>query len=456
MMADLKVQKGFNGTGNYMQNLAAEYAILAAMMHSVSAVNDAGQVLNTSDFSTFTTQYLYQAVVNLTNRRIPVDVLNIEDELRRYGVTMQISRANIEEVYYYKDGSAEIKNKIAIVRQCSILRELNSIASDIVQQTLQETANPEEILVNAEKKLASINCMKDNDGLKVGDTIDSVMLHIEDVVMNAKPSGLLCGWQDLDKQTNGFPVANMTILAGRPGMGKSALAANIATNIALFGKTVAYFSLEMTRQMLIERMIQAETGVSLRVLQSKQVSMGAKQEKLDYIRQRLGKLKQAEFYIYDSGGMTTVQFQSACRRMAATKKVDFIVVDYLQLLRVPGMETSENENIITSKISAVITDLAKELNVPILALSQLNRGVEARQIKKPVMSDLRNSGTLEQDAALIMMLYRDDYYKDADKERDFITEVNICKNRFGDTGVVELKWNPAITRFDSIGVDFPV
>ena len=464
------------------QNISAEQNVLCAMLIDNKAVGTVSGILKPDDFYRQAHRIIYQAMLNLYGRSEPVDLVTVIEELRKMNKLQEVGDVSyITLLGEVAPTAANVKFHAQIVADKAMQRQL--IESGTVIASLGYECPDGEIrnaVDSAQKQLLELTGRRrGRDFVPIQEIVESTVDRMGSMVESDEPvTGLRTGFTDLDEVTAGLQPSDFIILAARPSMGKTALALNIAQNVALRGagkdeapKRVAFFSLEMSRDQLVQRMICTEADLETGELrprreEDKQHALAAedstaeeskaaaeetqkqKQQVLDRIWMASDKLAGSSIYIDDTPGLTIQEMRGKARRLKAKDGLDLIVIDYLQLMQAPDRRTnSENRQHEVSEISRGLKALARELNVPVLALSQLSRSVETRQVKKPMLSDLRESGSLEQDADIVMFLYREDYYKNAGASPVHLTELIIAKHRNGPTGKVNLFFKNDCTKF---------
>lgn len=430
------------------QDIDAEQAILGSMLTDQDAVADAIEVLKPEDFYREDNKYIFEAMTNLYNRGEPIDIITVKAEL----TSMQKFEAvgGIEYLAVLPDKVPLVANAdkyIKIVEEKSILRNLIKTANEIETLGYAQNEEIDNVMDQAEKKIFNIMQGKNQKGYTpIKDVLIETFAELEKLYNQKEPiTGVPTGFSDLDYKTAGLHDSDLILVAARPAMGKSAFALNIATYAAVNAKKpVAIFNLEMSKSQLVNRMLCSEAMVD-----SNKVRTGKIDEE-DWIKlaTALGPLSEAPIYIDDTPGISIAEIRAKCRKLKLEKNIGLIVIDYLQLIQGSGKKNASREQEI-SEISRSLKVLAKELDVPIIALSQLSRAAEARQDHRPMLSDLRESGAIEQDADIVMFLYRDDYYN-PDSEKKNIAEVILAKHRAGSTGTVELLWMGSYTKFANL------
>ena len=426
----------------------AEQAILGSMLTDQDAVIDAMEVLKPEDFYREDNKYIYQSIINLYNRGEPIDIITVKAEL----TSMQKFEAvgGIEYLATLPDKVPLVANAdkyIKIVEEKSILRQLIKAANEIQSVGYAQNEEIDNIVDQSEKMIFNIMQGKNQKGYtQIKDVLVETFAELEKLYNQKETiTGVPTGFADLDYKTAGLHNSDLILIAARPAMGKSAFVLNIATYAAInTKKPVVIFNLEMSKEQLVNRMLCSEAMVD-----SNKIRTGKIDEE-DWIKlaTALGPLSEAPIYIDDTPGISVAEIRAKCRKLKLEKNIGLVVIDYLQLIQGSGKRNASREQEI-SEISRSLKILAKELDVPVIALSQLSRAAEARQDHRPMLSDLRESGAIEQDADIVMFLYRDDYYN-PDSEKKNIAEIILAKHRAGSTGTVELLWMGNYTKFANL------
>lgn len=429
-------------------DVEAEQAVLGSMLTDQDAAIDAIEVLRPEDFYRDDNKYIYEAMLNLYNRGEPIDIITVKGELT--AIQKFEAVGGIEYLATLPDKVPLVANSgkyIRIVEEKALLRKLIKASDEIQTLGYEQSEEVDDIIESAEKKIFDIMQGKSQKGYS---TLKEVLVEsfaeIEKLYNQKEPiTGIPTGFTDLDNRTAGLHNSDLILVAARPAMGKSAFALNIAINAAINANVpVAIFNLEMSKSQLVNRMLCSESMVD-----SNKIRTG-KMDEEDWVKlaTALGPLSEAPVYIDDTPGISISEIRAKCRKMKLEKKIGLIVIDYLQLIQGSGKRNSSREQEI-SEISRSLKILAKELDVPVIALSQLSRAAEQRQDHRPMLSDLRESGAIEQDADIVMFLYRDDYYN-PDSEKKNIAEVILAKHRAGSTGTVDLLWMGNYTKFANL------
>ena len=435
------------------QSIEAEQSVLGAMLIDKEAIAKVTEVLNADDFYREAHRVIFTAMLELYNKNEAVDLITVTDILRRDnkledigGIAYITSLANIVLT------AANVKYHADIVAEKSVLRQLVKVSTEIAAMGYEANDEVGVLLDTAESRILEIsNRKKKADFTPISAVLMDSVQSIEKLLNNKGGlTGIPTGFNDLDKLTSGLHPSDFIILAARPSMGKTALALNIVQNVALRAhkrvggdpRSVAFFSLEMSKEQLVNRMLCAEASID-----SQRLRIGEMSDKdWDALWAACDTMSKAKIYIDDTAGITVMDMRSRARRLKAEHGLDLIVVDYLQLMQGSGKRnTSGDRQQEVSEISRSLKALARELDVPVLALSQLSRGVEARQVKRPMLSDLCESGSLEQDADIVAFLYREDYYNPETENKH--TELIIAKHRNGPVDTVNLFFHKQFTKF---------
>lgn len=435
---------------------SAERAVLGCIFIDNSKLNLVSQILTDRDFYYPKHALLYRAMLSLSASREPIDYTTLEEYLKKEKSFDEIGGMDFllsitEEPYLLSN----LDSYVNIVKKNSTLRDLILFGEDIRRKSQDASEDPDAILEAAESRLVEITKEKKESGLVViRESIEDTLKRISDLSVNrGKLTGIPTGFRDLDKQLSGLQRSDLVLLAARPSMGKTALGVNMAYHAARYEDEkgdhpykVAIFSLEMSKLQLGQRLLSAASGIDLQKIIS-----GDLFESDDWalLLKGVEKLKSLQLYIDDTSSLSIQDLRSKCRRMKIEKGLDLIVIDYLQLMTVDDSRRSDNRQQEITTISRGLKGLAKELNCPVLALSQLSRKAESREGARPLMSDMRESGAIEQDADVVMLLYREDYYN-SETDKPNITEVNIAKHRNGPTGTVNLYFKKEQTMFVDI------
>ena len=419
------------------------------MLTDKDAVISAIEVLKPEDFYREDNKTIYTAILSLYNRAEPVDIITLKAELTSMGKFDSVGGLEyLAELPEKVPTTANVDKYIKIVEEKSILRNLIKTANEIITLGYDPTEEVEDIMDNAEKKIFDIMQSKNQKGYTpIKDILVETFAQIEQLYNQKQHiTGVPTGFADLDYKTAGLHGSDLVLVAARPAMGKSAFALNIATNAAVRAKVpVAIFSLEMSKEQMVNRILCGEAMVD-----SNKVRTG-KLDEQDWgkLASALGPLSEAEIYIDDTPGINVMEIRAKCRKLKLEKGLGLVVIDYLQLITGSSNRRGGSREQEIAEISRSLKILAKEIDVPVIALSQLSRAPEQRPDHRPMLSDLRESGSIEQDADMVIFLYRDDYYNE-DSEKKNIAEVIMAKHRAGSTGTVELLWLGNYTKFVNI------
>jgi len=426
-------------------DIEAEQAVLGSMLTDKDAVIAAMEALKPDSFYREDDKAIYEAMQNLYSRAEPIDLITLKNELETMSKLEQVGGleylANLPEK---APTSANVHKYISIVEEKSMLRNLIKTANELVDLGYSQTEDVENIMDHAEKKIFDIMQNKNQKGYTpIKDVLVESFTKLEELYNRKQQiTGVPTGFTDLDYRTAGLHGSELIILAARPAMGKTAFVLNIAANAAIRGNAgVAIFNLEMSKDQLVNRMLCSEAMVDSNKMRT------GKLEEDDWAKlaQAIGPLSEADIYIDDTPGITVMEIRTKCRKLKLEKNIGLVIIDYLQLITGNSKRGGSREQEI-SEISRSLKILAKELNVPIIVLSQLSRAVEQRPDHRPMLADLRESGAIEQDADIVMFLYRDDVYNKESEKKD-IAEVIIAKQRGGSTGTVDLLWMGSYTKF---------
>lgn len=426
----------------------AEQAVLGSMLTDNEAVMAAVEVLKEDAFYREDNKIIYQAILNLYSKSEPIDIITLKDELESMGKFEQVG--GFEYLASLPDKvptTANVQKYIKIVEEKSVLRNLIKTANEIIELGYNPTEDVEDIMDGAEKKIFDIMQSKNTKSYTpIKDVLVESFTNLEKLYNQKQHvTGVPTQFYDLDDKTAGLHGSELILVAARPAMGKTAFALNIATNAALRANVpVAIFSLEMSKDQLVNRMLCSEAMVDSNKVRTGKLD----EEDWTKLAEAIGPLSEAGVYIDDTPGISVMEIRTKCRKLKMEKNIGLVVIDYLQLISGSNKRSGSREQEI-SEISRSLKVLAKELNVPVIALSQLSRAVEQRDDHRPMLSDLRESGAIEQDADIVMFLYRDDYYNKESAEKD-IAEVIIAKQRGGSTGTVKLYWMGNYTKFVNI------
>lgn len=428
-------------------SLEAEGCVIGSMIMDREAIVVASEIIYGDDF--YNKQYgiLFDTMVELNNKGFPVDLVTLQDKLKEKDVPPEVSSLEfIRDLITAVPTSANIKYYANIVAEKSTLRKMIRLNEEIANSCYTGKEELEVIMEEAEKRIFQLTQRRNTeDFTPIRQVVMNAMDRIESASRNSgSVTGIPTGFLDLDYRTAGLQPSDLILIAARPSMGKTAFVLNIAQHIAFRqNKTVAIFSLEMSKEQLVNRMFSLESNVDAQVLRTGQLN----DEEWAKLIESAGVIGKSNLFIDDTPGISIADLRTKCRKLKMEHNLSIIMIDYLQLMSGSGRSESRQQEI--SDISRSLKGLARELSVPVIALSQLSRAVEQRPDHRPMMSDLRESGAIEQDADVVMFIYRDDYYNH-DTEKKGISEIIIAKQRNGPIGTVELAWLPKYTKFANL------
>ena len=428
----------------------AERSVLGSMLIDANALEIVLEQLHAQDFYVPAHETLFCAMRDVRNGGNAVDLVTVSNELERHGMLERAGGLTyLSDLMAFVPSAANVQNYIVIVEGKSVQRQLIRAGSEIVKDGQDDEKDLEQTLNDAERRIYDISMRKTEDSLiPVEQIVPGAFNQIGELMSRkGKITGVASGFTELDRQTNGFQKSDLVIIAGRPAMGKTAFALNIAQYAALHdARTVVVFSLEMSAEQLVTRMLCTEASV-----ESQRIKEGLiGNADLGRLMEVMEPMSKARLFIDDTGGITVPEIRSKCRRLKARSGLDMIVIDYMQLMQSAGSRKSDNRMAEISDMTRQLKLLARELDVPILLLSQLNRGPEQRADHTPMISDLRESGSIEQDADMVILLYRPAVY---DETEDNTSQIIIAKHRHGPTGTVLLAWQGEFTRFRNLAKD---
>lgn len=425
-------------------SLEAEQSVLGAMLLDKDAINTAMETVRPDDFYKEANQEIYQAMLVLNNRNEPIDIITLSEELKKRNTLEAVGGITyLANLSGSIATTANTKYYCQIVEDKSTLRKLIKSSNEIMGLSYDNSEEVNAIIEKAERNIFDITQGAHKKGLlPISEVLLTSFAQIEERAANKGGlTGLTTGFNDLDHKLSGLQKSDLVLLAARPSMGKTAFGVNIATNASLKGGgKIALFSLEMSKEQLVQRIISSTAHVDLQKI----ISGNLADDEWIQVVNAMGPLSRMEIYIDDTAGISMMEMKAKCRRLKVEKGLDLIVVDYLQLMQIDGRVESRQQEI--SAISRGLKGLAKEMECPVLALSQLSRAPELRSDHRPILSDLRESGAIEQDADVVLFLYRDEYY-DKESEKKNIGEVIIAKHRNGPTGSIDLVFKQEYTKF---------
>ncbi len=426
----------------------AEQAVLGSMLVDKDATIAAMEILKPEDFYREDNKEIYAAMLELYGLGQQIDMITLSDQLKLRGTLEKVGDTSyIATLIDNVPTTSNIESYVKIVEQKSVLRQLIKVANDILKMGYSQTEEVDTIIEQTEKKVFDVLQNRNTRGYSsIKEVLITAFDMLEQMYQNKnKVSGVESGFIDLDQKISGLNPGALLIVAARPAMGKSAFVLNIANYVAMHAKTpVMVFSLEMSKEEMINRILASEAEVD-----SMKIKNGNDLTSEDWLKlgQASGRLSNIPLYIDDTPGLTSTELRAKCRKAKLEKDIGLVIIDYLQLMESNVKSSSRQQEI--SEISRSLKILAKELSVPVIALSQLSRATESRTDHKPMLSDLRESGAIEQDADIVMFIHREDYYN-PETEKKNIAEIIVAKNRSGSTGSVELAWLGQYTKFANL------
>ena len=418
------------------QSLEAEQAVLGSILIDSRCLPDVIGIVKAEDFYLQQNREIYEAVYTMFNFSQTIDPVTVLEKMKELGLYKDNTRDYILQLMDITPTAANAVRYAAIVRDKAMLRGLAHASTDISEMVYEQVGTPQEMLETAEKKIYALRKGERGESLEhIGTILHKVFDHLNELSQSDSAiPGLSTGLRDLDGKINGLNKSDLLLVAARPAMGKSAFALNIGVNVARkYKKTVAIFNLEMSREQMAMRLLACESFVELQKLATGKLS----EEEWTKIGMAASSLSQMDIRIDDNPTVTVADINAKCRRL---DDLGLVIIDYLQLMQGSGYgKGGDNRVTVVGEISRSLKIMAKELNVPVICLSQLSRAVESRNDKRPILSDLRESGAIEQDADSVMFLYRDEYYNENSEEKG-VAECIVAKNRHGETGTVKLQW----------------
>ncbi len=429
-------------------SIEAEEAVLGSLLIDPDAIFDVATFLKPESFYSVKNKWVYEAILSLNDRREPLDLVTLTEELRRREHLEEVGgEAYIISLLHAVPTAINAESYGRLVEATAVRRQMIKAASDIANLAYNEAEDINVVIDRAEQALFSISEERTARDLVPIRTIASQYLeHIQELHARGDDVvGVPTGFTDLDRLLGGLNKSDLIIIAARPGMGKTSLQNAIALTAARrYNKRVAIFNLEMSGEQLVQRMIAAETRIDSQRLRRGDLHA----DEWPIFMEAIGRLSETRIFIDDTPSITPNQLRTKCRRLYAEHGLDLVMIDYLQLMQA---ERSTNNRVMEiSEISRALKGLARELDVPVVAAAQLSRAVEQRQDKRPQLSDLRDSGSIEQDADIVMFIYRDEYYNPDTTERPNIAEVAIAKHRNGPTGTIDLYWHGQLATFRNL------
>ena len=419
------------------QSLEAEQAVLGSILIDSRCVADVVGIVTPDDFYLKQNREIFETIYTMFNFSQTIDPVTVLDKMKELGLHQDNSRDYILQLMEITPTAANVVRYANIVREKAMLRGLAQASSDIAEMVHEEVGTASEMLESAEKKIYALRKGERGDSLEhVGTILHKVFDRLNELSQSDSAiPGMSTGLHDLDTKINGLNNSDLLLVAARPAMGKSAFALNIGLNVAKkYNKTVAIFNLEMSREQLVMRLLANESFVDGKKLATGKLT----EEEWGKLCMASASLSQTDLRIDDNPSITVAEMNAKCRRL---DNLGLVIIDYLQLMQGSGYGKGGGDNRVqvVGEISRALKIMAKELNVPVLCLSQLSRAVESRTDKRPILSDLRESGAIEQDADSVMFLYRDEYYNENTEDKG-VAECIVSKNRHGETGTVKLQW----------------
>ena len=428
-------------------DLEAEQSLLGSMLLSADVIPDVAELISTESFYSDTNRHIFEAIVELYSKGEPADPITVSDKLTEAGVLEEVGgKSYIHTLINIVPTAANAKYYAEIVEKNGLLRSLIKVATEIAALGYEPGAEVERVVDRAESLIFGVAQKRISEKFAhVKDLLVESFEQIEHLYeQKGSVTGLATGFTELDEITSGLHDSDLIVVAARPSMGKTSLALSIAQSVALKDKVpVALFSLEMSRHQLVQRLMCSEARVDAQSLRTGNLN----EDDWPKLSAAVGRLAEAPIFIDDTANITILELRAKARRLMAREKLGLIIVDYLQLMQGHKKVDSRQQEI--SEISRSLKILGRELNVPVIAVSQLSRAVEQRQDKRPMLSDLRESGAIEQDADLVIFIYRDDYYNKESDERG-VAEIIISKHRNGPTGMVKLVFLEHYTKFSDL------
>ena len=428
-------------------NLESEQCVIGSIIVEEQTLVPVAEILDREDFYIDAHKVIYDSMIELGNERKPIDMITLTNRLKEKGYLDQVGGVTyLTSITNMIPTTSNVKVYAEIVKKNSTLRKLIKASNDIISMGYEASDSLDDILNVAEKKIFDISQDRMGQDFKpISEVLTSVTAMIEEVYSKGSDiTGLDTGFIDLNKKLGGFHKSDLILIAARPGMGKTAFALNLVANVAIRSKSsVAVFSLEMSKEQLVQRLLSSQSNVALDNINKGNIA----DDEWKKLTDAMTVLSSSHIFIDDTPGIKVSEIRSKCRKLKMEKGLDMIMIDYLQLMEADGRADNRQQEV--SKISRSLKILAKEMNCPVIALSQLSRNTESGKDHMPKLSDLRDSGAIEQDADIVMFLYRDDYYH-KDTEHPNEAEVIIAKQRNGPIGTVNLMWKPETTRFVNI------
>lgn len=428
-------------------NLESEQCVIGSIIVEEETLVPVAEILDREDFYIDAHKVIYDSMIELGNERKPIDMITLTNRLKEKGYLDQVGGVTyLTSITNMIPTTSNVKVYAEIVKKNSTLRKLIKASNDIISMGYEASDSLDDILNVAEKKIFDISQDRMSQDFKpISEVLTSVTAMIEEVYSKGSDiTGLDTGFIDLNKKLGGFHKSDLILIAARPGMGKTAFALNLVANAAIRSKaSVAVFSLEMSKEQLVQRLLSSQSNVALNNISKGKIA----DDEWKKLTDAMTVLSSSDIFIDDTPGIKVSEIRSKCRKLKMEKGLDMIMIDYLQLMEADGRADNRQQEV--SKISRSLKILAKEMNCPVIALSQLSRNTESGKDHMPKLSDLRDSGAIEQDADIVMFIYRDEYYTKMETKKKDLAEIIIAKNRHGEISNIELVWIGKIQKFSN-------
>lgn len=428
-------------------NLESEQCVIGSIIVEEQTLVPVAEILDREDFYIDAHKVIYDSMIELGNERKPIDMITLTNRLKEKGYLDQVGGVTyLTSITNMIPTTSNVKVYAEIVKKNSTLRKLIKASNDIISMGYEASDSLDDILNVAEKKIFDISQDRMSQDFKsISEVLTSVTAMIEEVYSKGSDiTGLDTGFIDLNKKLGGFHKSDLILIAARPGMGKTAFALNLVANSAIRSKSsVAVFSLEMSKEQLVQRLLSSQSNVALDNISKGKIA----DDEWKKLTDAMTVLSSSDIFIDDTPGIKVSEIRSKCRKLKMEKGLDMIMIDYLQLMEADGRADNRQQEV--SKISRSLKILAKEMNCPVIALSQLSRNTESGKDHMPKLSDLRDSGAIEQDADIVMFIYRDEYYTKMETKKKDLAEIIIAKNRHGEISNIELVWIGKIQKFSN-------
>lgn len=428
-------------------NLESEQCVIGSIIVEEETLVPVAEILDREDFYIDAHKVIYDSMIELGNERKPIDMITLTNKLKEKGYLDQVGGVTyLTSITNMIPTTSNVKVYAEIVKKNSTLRKLIKASNDIISMGYEASDSLDDILNVAEKKIFDISQDRMSQDFKpISEVLTSVTAMIEEVYSKGSDiTGLDTGFIDLNKKLGGFHKSDLILIAARPGMGKTAFALNLVANAAIRSKSsVAVFSLEMSKEQLVQRLLSSQSNVALDNINKGKIA----DDEWKKLTDAMTVLSSSHIFIDDTPGIKVSEIRSKCRKLKMEEGLDMIMIDYLQLMEADGRADNRQQEV--SKISRSLKILAKEMNCPVIALSQLSRNTESGKDHMPKLSDLRDSGAIEQDADIVMFIYRDEYYTKMETKKKDLAEIIIAKNRHGEISNIELVWIGKIQKFSN-------